>query len=103
MMGEWQPIETAPKDGTAFLAFGLGPKQVDASSIDTREKLVPGCRVMYWFEGWDSEALVEESPGLFRKVPTKTGARLRGSSDWLFQPSHWMPLPDPPAEAEARG
>ena len=56
---QWQPIETAPRDGAEILGYhqSLG----------------------VWIVSWDSD---EEgfSPG--------------------FQPTHWMPLPEPPKETE---
>jgi hypothetical protein len=64
-MTDWQPIETAPKDGTHILIY-------DAYGE---------CSVVYWFTydngndcGWTYDG----------------GDR--------FDPSHWMPLPDPPKE-----
>ena len=63
-MSEWQPIETAPKDGTAVLVYD--------GKITTAEWYGLGgywslCRVGAWAE--DSET----------------------------DPTHWMPLPDPPS------
>lgn len=69
---EWQPIETAPKDGTAFLAIEA------FSRVDEEDNLHPGdCEVVKWSktaDGWIA-----------------FGVKL-GS----FEPTHWMPLPPPP-------
>jgi hypothetical protein len=67
-MSEWQPIETAPKDGTGFIYFqGLLHEQKWIGSA-------------VWHKGkflhvqWD-----------------------RCQDDWLeINPTYWMPLPDPP-------
>ena len=68
-MSDWQPIETAPKDGTVILA---------------------------WRDGWVKPTLLLwlahrdlEAPGWcpYERQPI----RPRGS-----QPTHWMPLPEPP-------
>lgn len=66
---EWQPIETAPKDGTRILAW-------DGRSI----------HVAYW--GWDN--------------PANRLAWLGGHCriDHIDQPTHWMPLPEPPRQEE---
>lgn len=66
-MSEWQPIETAPKDGTEVL--GYWPRAV-ACSPDAYD-------VVRWHGGeW----------------------RDRFDDDSKFSaPSHWMPLPAPPA------
>jgi hypothetical protein len=64
----WRPIETAPKDGTAVLLF----RQLDGSDG-------------YWLVGWWQEA----DAGWFW-----------GSHKLLREamaPTHWMPLPTPPA------
>ena len=62
----WQPIETAPKDGTKVLAFdGLGKTRPFA--------LVMKFNVDVWED------------------------TLEGMS---WEPSHWMPLPPPPAAAQ---
>ena len=61
-MGEWQPIETAPKDGRDLLLY----------------------------------------PSVFVGVPVHVGKFYGGA--WRMQhlamgrdPTHWMPLPDPPS------
>ena len=66
---EWQPIKTAPKDGTLFLAW---------------EAHYPYANVARWFQGrvyWLAEELQLAYTGSWSGHP----------------PTHWMPLPDPPA------
>jgi len=65
---DWQPIETAPKDGKRFLIW---------SAID-------GMEIGYW------------STSLWVK---KGGAWIiyEARSDTIeLEPTHWMPLPEPP-------
>lgn len=68
-MSEWQPIETAPRDGTLVLLWWDG----DFAPVG------------FWQDGW---------------VYTMTQARnLDGAViDILlgYEPTHWMPLPEPP-------
>lgn len=74
---DWQPIETAPKDGVPILAWGYmhddgGP----------------------WFA--DRRSFMGEMPNwhvLFYKDGTGWVGWLDGSVDG---PTHWMPLPPPP-------
>jgi hypothetical protein len=60
-----QPIETAPKDGTAVLCYRLfqGKPDVDTAYWKPDRKEFGG-------DGW--------------------------SYSHLYQPTHWMPMPDPP-------
>lgn len=76
---KWQPIETAPKDGTKILVFTI---HGDVELSD-------------WYF-YDSERYepVEGTDGLFRRVTEKRG--LWNSNT----PTHWAPLPAPPADAE---
>ncbi len=68
-MSEWQPIETAPHDETQILIHGR-----DGYFVATWDRLV-GC-------------FVEAS----------SGDPLRGTERGdLCAPTHWMPLPEPPA------
>lgn len=69
-MNEWQPIESAPKDGSSILAWpcysGNGVSQVQWRDM----KRTPG----RWEHQWG------------RGVPV--------------EPTHWMPLPKPPTKGQ---
>lgn len=65
---QWQPIETAPRDGTAILAIWITPKMmVGDNSYDV---------AMFYRGSWTS---AEDNP-----------------DDIFGEPSFWMPLPPPP-------
>ena len=66
----WQPIETAPKDGTRVLVFchwGVDIAQWNQDSYIRKPK-------PYWS---------------YRRSSSK-------GADRRFPPTHWMPLPEPP-------
>ena len=70
-MSEWQPIETAPKDGTKVLAAHFGDKSSNwygRMAVDFYHDAAAGDA----FTGW----------GAFN------------SRHWPA--THWMPLPEPP-------
>lgn len=82
-MSDWQPIETAPKDGTWFMAarFPSDPKgpEFEIGAYDP----------VY------SDRYTEEGGGLYRKERVAI-------YDWrgfdnFHRMTHWMPLPEPPA------
>jgi|APMI01.1.fsa_nt_gi hypothetical protein len=76
----WQPIETAPKDGTdVLLFFPECNRHVWLGSYDVFETLLNGI-TQNTHEGWSIGMLGANAAE--RKEPT-----------------HWMPLPDPPSEA----
>lgn len=80
----WQPIETAPKDGTWFMI---------CNTKDGFDSYEVGCHdPMLWPE------YVEVDGGLFRKE-MKPIHVWRGFNN-MHRATHWMPLPDPPT---ARG
>ena len=67
-MSGWRPIETAPKDGTLILAYA-------------RRERKPHIRVTWW-------------------RTAKDGAGYIGWGEFnerYWPPTHWQPLPDPPA------
>jgi hypothetical protein len=67
-MSEWQPIETAPRDGTEFLLYAPD------SIINARHYLGVG----QWAE------------------PNGMGSIAGWFWPYAIRPSHWMPLPSPP-------
>jgi hypothetical protein len=81
-MGEWQPIETAPKDGTAVLlcwAINAGGKPIDWRTDPTTADVF--VQVAAWWAGdndWIVYCSMVREPSLH------------------FKPTHWMPLPPPP-------
>lgn len=72
-MSEWQPIETAPKDGRLIVVHGIEPGEYGY----TEDR--PNTTVARWaYGGWQ---------------PTRGGGRY----DHGIRPTHWMPLPEPPS------
>lgn len=77
-MSEWQPIESAPKDGTLILAWGCWAGEINGPDDDPELAIV--C--------WDGQR--GDYPG-FDWMVTGTDAH----AAWL-KPTHWQPLPDAP-------
>ena len=76
-MTDWQPIETAPKDGTIIDVW-----LADAEDEDVAFYCTPGTRRS---SGWAFHN------GKFRPL----GGLLKNMTVFVL-PTHWMPLPDPP-------
>ena len=71
---EWQPIDTAPRDGTSVLLFlPTGAQTVGCWDPDFDDLDEPGW-TDYTVESWAYEEVVR------------------------LYPTHWMPLPTPPEE-----
>ena len=64
-MMEWQPMETAPKDGTIVLGYDRKAKKWNVKFMTYHTTMTGG----YW------------------RNEVVTG---------VFNPTHWMPLPEPP-------
>ena len=79
-MSKWQPIETAPKDGTKILGYGLC--EYVWRPIEKCEKII---FIAYhnssWGDGWYFDINDEDGSVV---------AHL----------THWIPLPKPPKETE---
>jgi hypothetical protein len=75
-MTEWQPIDTAPKDGTAILIW---PAQ---SALTGSTECMTISYVVRWHD-W-KEAWIEAS----------------GEEYDTFYPTHWMPLPLAPKKGD---
>ena len=81
---EWQPIETAPKDGTLVIA--AWDAETDPSPEVERIWIVTAA---YWMEGFDGS--VEE--------PAYPHAWMQADECIPVEPTHWMPLPEPPTDS----
>jgi len=71
-MGEWQPIETAPRDGTEVLIF------------EARHSFGYDYAVGKFVLRWDGDTI--------------GGWSNRNSSSAYNHPTHWQPLPLPPVQ-----
>ena len=76
---DWQPIETAPKDGTRVLLSGDGIVGFGAWVKDVGKTLVADPDKPYW-EPYDN---------------SYWDIDFTNDKDW-FLAAHWMPLPEPP-------
>lgn len=71
----WQPIETAPRDGTAVLGYWSRPHGLADIPSDESNYGITAYLNFEWVSADDDEVFY--SP-----------------------PTHWMPLPEPPNEVE---
>lgn len=77
-MMEWQPIETAPKDGTWILVYGKGtededePRQIAVAQYTNY--LNSSITAWHWQFAWCDG----------------------GHLGYFSEPTHWMPLPSKP-------
>jgi hypothetical protein len=74
---EWQPISTAPKDGTEFLAYDVLTKRQD---------------VCMWCDFWNEPKQVQRD-GEYGPLSDEFGYDRR-AIQW------WMPLPQPPQSSD---
>lgn len=80
-MSVWQPIETAPLDGTPLLLY------VPGVTSWNRESGMPDIVVGLWHGAWYSDI------GDVDQGYESTGAYFERE---MLRPTHWMPLPEPP-------
>lgn len=78
-MSDWQPIETAPKDGTTILIFLPRMKN-------------PICLGRWW-----DKVELEHGVETYRRAEWMRNG-MPAMSTLKFEPTHWMPLPEPPRE-----
>lgn len=78
--GGWQPIETAPKDGTIIIGYEVKQDRIGVSLVS-------------WHKGKSTEGWVQ-SIG----AEIKNGKRIHDDNWKLIglAVTHWVPLPQPP-------
>jgi hypothetical protein len=87
-MAEWQPIETAPKDGTAILIAG-GTYEDDEGGVSFCGPVpFTGVRIAYWDATPDATGCHE----CWNGGPSGSAY----NAEYWHEPTHWMPLPNPP-------
>lgn len=74
-MSEWQPIETAPKDGSPVLVYAV--------EGCTQWKFYTPLWICRWEEGHEDGEWIEAGGELYTTC----------------KPTHWMPLPKPPKDS----
>lgn len=82
----WQPISTAPKDGTRILIVRV---EDDGKVYDEME-ITEWCSM-------EQSHFEETEGGLFRKVIDEPLEFWNGNG---HRATHWMPLPDPPKKTK---
>lgn len=81
---EWQPIETAPKDGTRILLLEAGNVYLGL-----------------WDSNFGISEIYDPEADQYVNRPAWTDGTVKSwgyeEQNEIEQPTHWMPLPDPPA------
>lgn len=75
-MADWQPIETAPKDGTWILVYSSLAEQPN-----------------HFIASWEKFALPEAACGSEEEID---GEWTDQQCVFIPDPTHWMPLAEPP-------
>lgn len=88
-MQEWQPIETAPNDGTEVLAYWPAVELDEEGELTDRKT------------GQGFIGVAAQTGGGWYEPEALNAAGDFFGDDWSYapEPTHWMPLPKPPVEA----
>lgn len=92
-MDDWQPIATAPRDGTPVLVYV--PEGVSEFPIND-DYDAPQFKLMVYVCRWPW------GPDAAAKQPEWPHWKEAGGEDFAtYEPTHWMPLPKAPVAAKA--
>jgi hypothetical protein len=89
-MGDWQPIETAPRDGTEILVWWPTVKVDDDYNLTSEE--VGGARLI---TEWHGGSWLE--PDCLNALNSVT---FGDDTEYAEEPRLWQPLPPPPSHAQ---
>lgn len=93
---EWQPIETAPKDGTQVILAHIRNGAVYWVALAEWGSALPGTVQCASFSGWFAELPMMTDPARNPLRETRPAEPIIGHRN--FPPTHWMPLPPAPAQ-----
>jgi hypothetical protein len=84
-MADWQPIETAPKDGTEIILYRPSDEHRSAKR---------------WISWWYDKTETQYGRITYEVHEWWGGTFLSDPERRPPEPTHWMPLPEPPVTGE---
>jgi hypothetical protein len=93
-MVDWQPIETAPKDGTPILLWAARQRVDSCGAFSDFND--PHVHVAAWVDEPFSAAGLPPGHWEGDAVTLECGGEDTWTAAIYLAPTHWMPLPQPP-------